>query len=395
MKAPPDPSVPTSTNRALERVRPFRSLSERWNRFWTGIVRDSRFQRWSAAFPLTRPFARRSANQLFDLCAGFVYSQVLFACVKSGLFKILGQGPLDLPALARALELSPDATRRLIDAATALRLTTRLSEDRVALGELGAALLGNPGVAKMIEHHAMLYRDLADPLVLLRGNGGETELGRFWAYARSEQPSLLTESQVADYSDLMAASQSMIANEVLAAYPVHRHRRLLDAGGGQGAFIAAAAQRAPDLDLVLFDLPPVAARARRLLDGLGLADRVEVVGGDLFADPLPTGCDLISLVRIVHDHNDSEARAILAAVRKALPPGGTLLLAEPMARTRGVEAMGEAYFGFYLLAMGSGRPRTPAELKRLLADAGFSQPRIINTNQPLLTRVMTARVPLA
>ena len=190
----------------------------------------------------------------------------------------------------------------------------------------------------------------------------------------------------------MAASQSMIANEVLSAYPIRRHRRLLDAGGGQGAFIAAVAQRAPELELVLFDLPPVANRARRQLEHLGLSERVEVVGGDLFKDPLPEGCDIVSLVRIVHDHNDDEAHAILNAARRALPSGGTLLLAEPMSGTRGAEPMGDAYFGFYLMAMGSGRPRTTAELGRLVEASGFEQPRVIPTNQPLLTRVMTARV---
>ena len=368
------------------------SWAERWNRFWTGWLSDSRFQQWSAAFPLTRPFARHSATRLFDMCAGFVYSQVLLACVRLKLFDVLAQGPMTLGALSTSLDLSEEATRRLIDAATALRLTARVGEDRIGLGEHGAALVGNPGVAKMIEHHAMLYRDLTDPVALLRGENKDTELARYWAYARSEQPSLLSDEQVAEYSDLMAASQSMIANEVLKAYPLHRHKKLLDAGGGQGAFVAAAAQNAPDLELMLFDLPPVARRAEQHLSHLGLGDRVEVVGGDLFKDPLPTGCDVISLVRIVHDHDDEAAAAILRSARKALGPGGTLLLAEPMARTRGAEPMGEAYFGFYLLAMGSGRPRTATELSRLVQEAGFTQTRVISTDQPLLTRVMTARV---
>ena len=368
------------------------SWAEKWNRLWTRWLSSERFQRWSAAFPLTRPFARQSANRLFDLCAGFVYSQVLFACVRVGLFDILADRPLSIGELAPLLKLSSEATQRLIDGATALRLTARLPGGLIGLGEHGAALVGNPGVAKMIEHHEMLYRDLSDPLALLRGEVDRTELASFWAYARSAQPSLLTEEQVAEYSDLMSASQSMVANEVLSAYPVHRHKRLLDAGGGQGTFIAAAAAKAPNLQLVLFDLPPVAARARRNLEALGLKERAEVVGGDLFKDPLPGGCDLISLVRIIHDHNDEEARAILRSARRALAPGGTILLAEPMARTRGSEAMGDAYFGFYLLAMGSGRPRTADELSRLVQEEGFVQPRLIPTNQPLLTRVMTARL---
>ena len=379
----------------IDRVHRTSSWSEWWNRIWTRIVSNASFQRWSAAFPLTRPFARYSANRLFDLCAGFVYSQVLYAGVRAGVFRVLADGPLTEAELGRATDLGPDAIRRLVDGTTALKLTARLSGGRVGLGELGAALVGNPGVVKMIEHHAMLYRDLSDPLALLQGEAATTELNQFWAYARADQPSLLAEKQVAEYSDLMAASQSMIANEVLSAYPVHRHRRLLDAGGGQGAFLTAVAAKAANLKLVLFDLPPVAARASRFFENAGLQDRVEVVGGDLFNDPLPAGCDLITLVRIVHDHNDEEALKILRAARAAVTPGGTILVAEPMARTRGSEAMGDAYFGFYLLAMGSGRPRSSDELAELLKLAGFTRPRLISTNQPLLTRIMVAKAPRA
>ena len=84
-------------------------------------------------------------------------------------------------------------------------------------------------------------------------------------------------------------------------------------------------------------------------------------GGDFRTDPLPEGADIVSLVRVVHDHDDEAALAILRAAWQALPAGGTLLLAEPMAGTRGAGGVG-AYFAFYLLAMGSGRPRRAEEL---------------------------------
>ena len=54
-----------------------------------GAIRSfpiSPFQRFAASFALTRPIARRRAGALFDLCAGFVYSQILFACVRLKLF---------------------------------------------------------------------------------------------------------------------------------------------------------------------------------------------------------------------------------------------------------------------------------------------------------------------
>jgi demethylspheroidene O-methyltransferase len=67
-----------------------------------------------------------------------------------------------------------------------------------------------------------------------------------------------------------------------------------------------------------------------------------------------------------------------------------VVLAEPMSGTPGAEAMGEAYFGFYLMAMGRGRPRSPEHLGRLLAQAGFGQVELMPTRLPLQTRVMTA-----
>ena len=50
-------------------------------------------------------------------------------------------------------------------------------------GRLGAAMLGAPGVVAMIEHHAMLYADLRDPVALLRGEQPETGIGSLWPYA--------------------------------------------------------------------------------------------------------------------------------------------------------------------------------------------------------------------
>jgi demethylspheroidene O-methyltransferase len=95
-------------------------------------------------------------------------------------------------------------------------------------------------------------------------------------------------------------------------------------------------------------------------------------------------------VRVLHDHDDDSVLAILRAARRALPPDGVLLIAEPMAETRGAEPVG-AYFGFYLLAMGSGRPRSPQALTALLERAGFGRIRLLPTRRPLLARVMIAR----
>jgi demethylspheroidene O-methyltransferase len=368
-------------------------LRERWLDRRNRLLASPRFQRWAAGFPLTRPIARRRARGLFDLCAGFVYSQVLLACIQLRVFPVLAEGPLGLAELAGRLDLSEAAAGRLLRAAETLGLVERRAAGAFALGPQGAALLGNPGIAAMVEHHTMLYADLADPVGLLRRRRGTTELGGYWPYAGSDRPSSLTEDRVADYTALMSESQALIAGDVLDAFSLRRRLCLLDVGGGDGTFVATVAARWPHLRLKLFDLPPVAARARQRFAREGLADRAEAFGGDMLADPLPTGADVVSLVRVIHDHDDDSALAILRAARSALPAKGVLMLAEPISGTPGAEPVGEAYFGFYLLAMGSGRPRTAAELEAMLGAAGFTRIRLQPTRRPLLTSLITARAP--
>jgi demethylspheroidene O-methyltransferase len=337
-------------------------------------------------FPLTRFVARRRAQALFDLSAGFVYSQILAACVELRVFDTLRVAPMSASALGAAVGLTPEASERLLRGATALKLTARVRGNTYTLGPLGAALLGNPGVTGLIAHHGLLYQDLADPVGLLRQRGPGALAG-YWPYALG---GALGPDQVAAYSALMAASNGMVADQVLAAYDIRRHRCLMDVGGGEGAFLTQAAAHAPGLRLMLFDLPAVAARAESRLAASGLSARA--IGGDFFADALPEGADLITLLRVVHDHDDAAAAVLLRRVRAALPPGGTLLLAEPMAGTQGAERMGDAYFGFYLLAMGSGRPRTRETLCAMLHEAGFTRTRALRTAAPMLTSLIEARL---
>jgi demethylspheroidene O-methyltransferase len=380
---------------------------------WLERLRDWRrrtvarpgFQRWAAGFPLTRRIARREARELFDLVAGFVYSQVLLACVRLDLFERLAGGARPVAALREATALGDDALRRLLAAAVSLELLEWRRDDRIALGRLGAPMVGNRALAAMVEHHATLYGDLADPVALLRGAAGDRggpggpggpapAMAGYWPYAAVDgpvSPAALAPERVAAYSELMSASQPLVAAEVLDAYDFGRHRCLLDVGGGEGTFLRAVAERAPALQLMLFDLPAVAERAHARFAAWGLAGRAQAFGGDFFDDALPPGADVVSLVRVAFDHPDDRVLRLLRNVRRALPDGGTLVLAEPMAGARGAEAVGDAYFGFYLLAMGRGRPRTARQLGALLDAAGFGPVSALPTRLPLQAGVLVAR----
>lgn len=363
-------------------------LQRAWIAWRNAMLSSPRFQHVATRCWLTRPIARRRARALFDLVAGFVYTQTLSACIETGLLDVLARGPTATAAVAEHCDLPADGALRLLRAAAALDLVEQTGEEWV-LGTAGAALRGNAGIAEMIAHHPLLYADLADPVGLLRRGGGGGALARYWSYA--EHPGSGGADDVRAYSSLMAASQPLVAAQILRSYRFSRHRRMLDIGGGEGRFLEAAAAAVPALRLALFDLPAVADRAQRRLDAVGLGERCTVHAGSFLRDSLPTGYDLITLVRVLHDHDDPPARVLLRAIHAALPSGGRLLIAEPMARTPGAEPSGDAYFGLYLLAMGSGRPRTLEEIRALLIDAGFRTARLLPTAMPLTCRVIVAR----
>jgi demethylspheroidene O-methyltransferase len=331
------------------------------------VLADPKFQRWAAGFPVTRKIAQRRAQTLFE---------------------ILSQQPLSLAEIAKRLSLSLDSTARLLNAAAALKLVEQ-RRNRYGLGILGAALVANPAIAAMVEHHRLLYADLSDPVSLLQKRRSDTALANYWPYACVERAETLSLGQVSAYSALMSTSQVLITSDVLDVCPLGSRSCLLDVGGGEGAFLIAVAARLPKIGLMLFELPAVAELARRRIAQAGLARRVEVFDGNFLSDPLPEGADIVTLVRVLHDHDDHSALALLRKIRHVLRKDGLLLIAEPMSGT-GMDAVGAAYFGFYLLAMGSGRPRTYEELLRLLRAAGFGGCRRLATRRPMLTNALLA-----
>ena len=369
----------------------FAALRVRYVARRNAIFASPRFQYWAARLPLIRWIARSRAGGAFDMLAGFAYAQTLRAYVESGIFAVLAEGPVSAAQVAQRLDLSDDAARCLLRAGRALMLSEEPRDDGWMLGEQGAVIAANPGVQAMVRHHRLLYADLADPLALLRADRREaTQLSRFWSYAGALHGAGTRGSDTAEYSALMAASQHFVADEVLASVSFAGVRRLLDVGGGHGAFLSAIGARYPQLELGLFDLPEVAVKGAELLgESLGAA-RVCGHGGNFFSDAIPAGYDMVSLVRILHDHDDAPARALLANIHKSLAPGARLLIAEPMAQIPGAEGMGETFFGLYLWAMGSGRARSPKEIIAMLREAGFARARIVPTAQPVNTSVIMA-----
>ncbi|MFM7802725.1 MAG: methyltransferase, partial [Limnohabitans sp.] len=320
----------TQASHGIDRPSWRQTFDQRLDRWMT----SPKFYRWAIGNPLTRWVTRRRAAQLFQLMAGFVHSQVLLACVRLQILERVGEQPRSLSQLSQLSRVPVAAMQRLLQSAIALRLIEQRGPDSFGLGALGAPVAADAGLRLMIEHNAVLFDDMRDPLALLRDEI-QPHMQAYWPYMNGDNPQGWEAEKVARYSELMSASQRFVIEELLASYDFSGHRQVLDIGGGKGGWVMALARHVPRLDLHLMDLPPVAALAAERMAQEGLSERVTVHGGSFISHALPAGADLVTLVRVAHDHPDAVVKALLTKIYQTLPSGGRLLLAEPMAQPAG------------------------------------------------------------
>lgn len=361
-----------------------------WRGLGLRLVASRRFQSLSARVPGLRWLARAEGAALFDLIQGFVKSQVLMALVELRLLHRLADGPQAAAMLAPAAGMDVGRMQLLLQAGAGIGLLRRCRDGRFALTRRGAAFLGVAGLDAMVRHHAVLYRDLADPVAFLKGET-RPELADFWPYvfgAAAAGP-----EAAGRYSSLMEGSQELVAADTLRLVSLRGVRHLMDVGGGTGAFLCAVGARYPALDLTLFDLPAVVAGAGARLARAGLDQRVRVEAGSFRDAPLPEGADAISLVRVLYDHDDATISALLARVHAALPPGGRVIVSEPMSGGARPDSATDVYFALYTAAMGTGRARSGAEIALALRRAGFADCRHLSGDRSYVTSVVHARRP--
>ncbi len=148
-------------------------------------------------------------------------------------------------------------------------------------------------------------------------------------------------------------------------------RRALDIGGGSGAYACALLDRRPDLQVSVFECPPVDQAARQLLAERGYGGRVDVITGDMFTDPLPDGYDLHVFSHVLHDWGEGQVRQLLASSFAALPPGGWFVDHDTHVDAHKTGPLPVAEYSVLLMHSTPGKCWSLAELDTMLTDAGF------------------------
>ena len=343
-----------------------------------------------AKIPIIRALISYEGNKIHEVMSGFVYSQILHLLISLGIFQFLKKEGKSLDEVSQFLEIANERSLLLLRGGCALNLIY-YKRNKYWLTRMGAQITGVSGLMDMIRHNQILYRDLIDPVKLLRGSN-ETELSHFWPYVRKEAEKKEISKKVStEYSMLMQTSQRLVAEQTLQAYSFKGVKRVLDIGGGTGAFLIAVKRKYPRIEATVFDLPNVIGVAKSNQHKIDSLANLTFCPGDFLKDGFPLNQDVICLVRVLYDHEDSKVELLLKRIYEALPKGGSLLITEPMSGGSKAMRSSDCYFSFYTLAMMTGKVRSFEEHKTILLKSGFSNIVKHQVSAPFITQVMSAK----
>ena len=321
---------------------------------------------------------------VLDLIEACRRSKAMFAAVALGVFDRLEQGEADAATLARQMQLNPDALERLLDACVGLGLL-RKEKARYAILPVAQTYLCRSSPQTLAGY--ILFSNKA--VYALWGNleGAVREGKHRWRETFGLKGPIFdhffkTEENKREFLTGMHGFGLLSSPAVVLAFDLSRFRRLVDLGGATGHLAVAACERYPLLRAAVFDLPAAIEVAWEFIARCRYADRIELVAGDFFSDPLPKA-DLFSLGRILHDWSEEKIRGLLARIQAALPRGGALLIAEKLLDETKTGPLPALMQSLNMLVCTEGKERTLSEYAALLRQAGFEQVQGHKTGAPL------------
>ena len=269
-----------------------------------------------------------AAVALVDLISGCVITQSIYVAAKLGIADVLADAPLTAEEIAKRVGADREAIYRLLRTLSSYSVFAELTGGRFELTPIGDALRAN-------SPHSM--RNLA---ILM----GHPQSWLDWSYllssvctGQSSRPHLNNKGGhdflMANTEYAVMAGQGMAClsaqetDPVLAAYDFSRFGTIVDVGGGRGGLLAGILRQASNANGILFDEPFATAGADAALQAAGVADRCTIQTGSFF-DSVPAGADAYVLKHILHDFTEPGSLAILANIREAIAPDGTVLVIE-------------------------------------------------------------------
>ena len=300
-----------------------------------------------------------SATDILDLASAFRQSRVLLSAFDLGVFTVLGQGAAASAVVAKAIPADARATDRLLNALAAIGLVEKTD----------GLFANTPAAARWL--------DGASP-ECLTSLGHASHLFTAWAgLTGAVRAGTTVRDRKRDGFDTAAFIEAMdrrargIADALVAQIDLEGVERVLDVGGGSGAFAAAFCRARDGLVATVLDLPEVTQLTARYVAAAGFGGRVLLLPGDFHETPFGEGFDIVFFSAIVHMNGADANRRLMAKAFAALAPGGRIVIQDHiMDETRTRPADGALFALNMLINTEAGDTYTENEMRGWLLDAG-------------------------
>ncbi|MFJ5677471.1 methyltransferase [Streptomyces sp. NPDC093097] len=319
---------------------------------------------------------RRSAGFLVDEALGFLYPAALRAAADLGIADHLVDGPRAPADLATATGTDARNLHRLLRLLATRGVVAEDEQGRFALTESGQALRSDAPhsvrtAVLMLTDRTMWLPAHAMSHCLTEGTPAFDDIFGMPFFDHFAQD----ERTAAVFHVGMAATSDPENAPLATAYDFPATGTVVDVGGGHGGLLTEVLRHHPGLDGVLFDQPHVLA-GHRLNGDAAIAGRWTLANGDFFAS-VPSG-DVLLIKRILHDWDDERSAVILGHCRRALRPGGRILVLDAVVPPGNAPHQAKVV-DLMLMGVLPGRERTEADFAALFEAAGLRLSRVLPT----------------
>jgi predicted O-methyltransferase YrrM len=311
---------------------------------------------------------------IMSLVSKFQESRIFLTAAELDVFTLLAKNPMSAQEIANRLEATVRGVTILLDAVVSTGLLEKKDERYHCPAEMASILSKESptSIMPMVTLAIGGWKKWSDLTDIVR-HGKDRIKGTAFDINESEQEA---------FTGAMYAIAREIAPRIVAAVNPGRAKKLLDIGGGFGAYTQAFLEASPGLTAAIFDLPSVINVARQRLGSTGLLDRIQLVAGDFYTDDLPTGHDLALLSAIIHQNSPEQNIELYRKIFRALQPEGRLVIRDHVMSSDHTQPASGAIFAVNMLVgTAEGRTYSFEEIKSSLESAGFIKVTLIQPDE--------------
>ncbi len=313
---------------------------------------------------ITKSKIKQSPSQILDTVYAFRQARILLTAFELGIFTTIGDNHIASKDVAGILGTSERATDRLMNALCGMGFLKKKKNKFLNTPVTKQYLVkGKPDYLAGMMHQVALWKtwdtltEAVHKGTSVAVHGTVDNRGDSWLDA---------------FISAMHMRALNQAGSVVRLIDLRGVQRVLDVGGGSGAFSMAFVRERKSIKAVVFDLPQVIGLTRRFIETEGLNDKIETIEGNYELDSLGSGFDVVFLSAVIHSNSVEINQMLFKKANDALIPGGQLVVLDYIMSEDGTAPLAGALFSLNMLVgTSAGDTYTESEIRRWMTEAGF------------------------